>query len=405
MPTFVNENQVTHIAEISQELTRIITQIPEKIFNNNLSLMYQNWLADNEIPEELAELILLKNLENTNNFVCRGDFILTDKGFKCLEYNVASNIGGWQAEPARTMYLQQEVFRNFIDQEEIIVSVKNPLLEMYKHVINIVPSHISRFNGELNLAVFYDPKDSWNKYGHVYSERIYKRCLSQSGLDYSGKIVFCTPDDLNFREGCVFVGNLRIHALIDQGLICPIQVYLSQSDGFILLFNGLAGHLLGKKSNLGMLKEPENMRKFSSHEQQIIDTLIPETHRINSSLMPEFKSQFANGKDNWVLKQVDGSSGQGVWVGKETELDEWVALLNKAFDLNTYIIQEYVESIPITYRNNQGEYTDHNVIWGFFISGNKYSGGFLRVSEKGNRLVINSFTGARESYMLEIESN
>jgi hypothetical protein len=67
-----------------------------------------------------------------------------------------------------------------------------------------------------------------------------------------------------------------------------------------------------------------------------------------------------------------------------------------------WIIQEFVESIPFVYQSGDSGTSDHNVIWGLFVFGNSYAGGFLRLGKKNTNHIINTAQGATESYMLQV---
>ena len=61
-------------------------------------------------------------------------------------------------------------------------------------------------------------------------------------------------------------------------------------------------------------------------------------------------------------------------------------------------------SCPYLYQVGEQGCAPHHAVWGLFVFGSRYNGGFVRMlPEKGNQGVINSHQGAEESIILEVE--
>ena len=58
---------------------------------------------------------------------------------------------------------------------------------------------------------------------------------------------------------------------------------------------------------------------------------------------------------------------------------------------------------PLPFLLPEGGAADHEVIWGLYIIGERYGGGFLRVQPAGQAGVINSSRGALCTCIIEVD--
>ena len=152
--------------------------------------------------------------------------------------------------------------------------------------------------------------------------------------------------------------------------------------------------------------------QFDVHEKwqnnakkDIINSHIPYTRVINQSLSKSELEKFIEERNKYVLKIADGASGHEILIGIECDSESWCELISEVkMGKRSYVIQEFVESVPFTYLSNKNQFSKHNLVWGFFVFGEKYAGSVLRTSDKNDRLVINSYLnkGTKKGYMLEL---
>jgi hypothetical protein len=388
------------LSDVSVKLLQIIRSIPKRIFNNNAEKIFDFYdLGRYNIHRDIAGLILERGLQNVSSFISRGDFIFTKDGLKCVEYNISSNVGGWQAEVARTWYVQNHIVNDFLNESGKEVSAIDPLYEGYLHFIQTTLESTKETDTQLNLAVLVPDLDSLTS---NYHKSVFKKCLNAVNKSLIGELMFCAWNDLKVRNNRVYLNDVRIHAVSDQGQFCPIQVYLSQNQGFVTLLNGPVGHLVSNKINLAILTDEKYAHCFTPEELALIKAHIPTTYIVPVNLDKKKGDFFRDNKDNYILKSGDGASGNDVLIGKDTTVDVWEQWTIRAMKEKNWIIQEFVESIPFVYQSGDSGTSDHNVIWGLFVFGNSYAGGFLRLGKKNTNHIINTAQGATESYMLQV---
>lgn len=112
------------------------------------------------------------------------------------------------------------------------------------------------------------------------------------------------------------------------------------------IVNNFKMRLLGHKNLLSLLTNPQFHHYFTGSEISSISKLVPKT----VSLIDVDYSEFlrVNSKDAWVLKASDLAEGENVYLGCDTEQNEWENLVIKASNEPIHwILQEKVK-IPET---------------------------------------------------------
>jgi hypothetical protein len=98
-----------------------------------------------------------------------------------------------------------------------------------------------------------------------------------------------------------------------------------------------------------------------------------------------------------------GFGGEGVLLGKNTPAEEWEQWVKTALSSRKWLVQEYVESVPLVYQMGRESYGAHDAVWGFIVLGSQYADGFLRLLPKSdNRGVVNVYQGARIGVIFEV---
>jgi hypothetical protein len=75
-----------------------------------------------------------------------------------------------------------------------------------------------------------------------------------------------------------------------------------------------------------------------------------------------------------------------------------------ALNEKTWLVQEYIKPQEYWYQINQNDIALHEVVYGLFVFGQSYAGGFVRLLPSDNKKgVVNCSQGASESTILVID--
>jgi hypothetical protein len=267
-------------------------------------------------------------------------------------------------------------------------------------------------DGEMNAAVI-SPKYRESKPQQDDPLRVLAKQYDswQKNHDIKGEMIFCDIDHLQVVDGCVMCGDKTIRIMIETyiGRI-PLLIMDAVKKKNLSIYNGPIGLLLSHKLNLALLSEYRNSDLFTPDEKEAIREYIPWTRKIVSGFTTygskriKLEEFIISNRERLVMKSGTGYGGYEVFAGFSTPPARWKQQMEQAVLKRDWVVQEYVPSFSYLYQAGEQGCTGYHATWGFFISGSRYAGGFVRMlPEKGNRGIINYHQGAEESIILEVE--
>lgn len=436
-PTFINQKVKKEMKEAGEKVYELIKCIPERIFGNDLSRIACYY----EIPERMAEYFFCgTSRTHLDNLIVRGDFILSFDGFKCIEYNVNTNLGGIQYPFWISLYQQIPVISTFFRKYHMKMKPDNVFLHLIEHLIDAIIKNFPSESREINVAVVQPgyTENSSTSLESQYMNNIYMNRLHLKSDTMEGRMMFCEFSHLHIEEGGIFYKDKRVHAIFElyDGFVPPEIIPVVKGKK-VIIFNGSIAWLLSTKLNLALLSEYENSDCFSPEERATIKKYIPWTRKITPGLSAhdsreiDLKRFVLSNRQKLVLKPSVGSGGEGIAVGKNISETSWNELVNKAFDqndwrdiglshhitweewdkvvkyaltVNNWVVQEYVESPTYLYQFGEDGCEEHNMVWGFFIFGSRFAGSCVRIVPSADKKgVINTHQGAKKSFLFEVE--
>jgi tyrocidine synthetase-3 len=413
-PTFINPKSKIQFQEVGVKLFNLIKKIPGKIFNYDLNKMSTFYETPVDILNMQMEGV---TEEHIDTLLSRGDFILSSKGLKCLEYNVTPSLGGWQVPIWESLYLKTPILAQFFKENGVKIRNKNLLGLFLEHVIRASLGKVSPNESELNIALVlkgYEEgmtQESWIHSTAAYLDLLYKDILPQVDKSLKGKLIVCNCTHLNLLDGHIFYKDKKIHGVTEcySGMVST-EVMKAFKAGNICLFNGPITNLLSNKLNLTALSDPVFNMVFTDEERKVIDVHVPWTRKVNTrattyhgETINDLAQFVLSNQEGMVLKPCGGYGGKGIRVGSKTPRDQWEKSVKTALHEKNWVVQERVEAPPGVYHVGEG-YADHDIAWGFFIFGSQYTGAWARVMPQGkNKGVVNCHQGATVSVIFEVD--
>jgi hypothetical protein len=352
------------------------------------------------------------------NLIGRADFIFSTAGLKCCEYNISA-----ATSPERTLfeaaYLHNPIIAAFLQQYQVKTYNKNLFAVLCRHLYTAAREKFpSAQHPEINIAVILPgyKKRSENEKDSVeeHFNRAYQEVVKQQDLPGSGAVIFADLPHLTVETDRIFCDGKQIHILLEwyHGQI-PMDLLYVVLLGNAIIFNGPITTLLTNKLNLVLLSEHEDSEIFTSEERKIIKNHIPWTRRIVPGKVTfdgkifEWEEFLYSQRTRLVIKPGLEYGGKGVGIGKYTPPDQWETMAQKALgdETRNWIAQEYMETLPHVYQYGEEGYIQHEVVWGLFVFGREYAGGFLRVIPKTANIkgIINTSQGAQETVFFEVD--
>ncbi|MCV9927828.1 hypothetical protein OIU83_09205 [Flavobacterium sp. LS1R49] len=404
-PILINKEMTDELKELSFKMPKLLQKIPSLYFNNDIKKIAEFYFDGNEILAEFGMMCHDKNVQ----IGCRLDLTYTEEGFKILEVNMGSSLGGWQIHS-----LESVIRRNhpeLWDEDKSNNYKTRNTLEIYmEYLIEQIIKQVGKENDTLNLFIdMRDVEDTERNKNLCFFDNYYRQALRKKGL--TGSAYAADIKTLELINGDLYFEDKIIHGVIILAL--DVEITPAIFRAFIMdkiYFPDHVGlRMQGDKRNLAILRELAQAGKFALKDNELLLRNIPWTSPVEDK-RTIFKGKEYNlsellkaNKDRFVIKAARGYQGKDVFIGKFQSDIEWEEILETALENGFFIAQEFSDSIGFMAPNEQNEWTPHKLIWGAFGFGDFYGGVWVRMSEvKTDVGVINSATGAVEAIVFEI---
>lgn len=405
-PVLIDSDKADKLNKLCTRLPKLLHQIPHVYFKNNISDIANFYFKGDQVFAEYAMMCHKKDVE----VGCRLDLAYTNEGFKVLEANIGSAIGGWQVQSFKNLICEMhENLRNPITTNNYIA--KDTQRVYIKFVVDKILEYVKDITNEVNVYTSFThiQDDTLKKKGVEFINDLLIEELKSRNL--SGKAFTGDVSSLTMINNKLFLGNTHIHSVLILSLKADnitsdiIRAFIT---GKIYLPDHLGIPLVSDKRNLGLLRELALKETFCSEDNSLILDFIPWTVDIEES-----KTVFKNieydliellrkDREKFVIKDFNGFQGKDVFIGKFSTFEEWEKAIELALTSGKFIAQEFSDSLNFSAPNISNEWTSHKLIWGAFGFGDEYGGVWVRMSEvKTDVGVINSATGAVEAIVFE----
>lgn len=409
LPTLVGGAKLEEIRRATTELSRIVKRVPFSVFGGDPERVAAFY--DMESPEWVD--VILSEPNGIDGALTRGDFLDTDRGFQCVEYNMSAYLGGWQIRFLTPDQTASPIVVEALRRGGRPARAIDPLHALFRHVVeraldldSYTDDRVSTFLLLGEAARGTGIRELFESLQDDYAELLEAEFPWLTGSFLVGWREELVPIGRGFEAG-----GEPVHAVIEYNdMFTDPQLLQASKDRVIDLYNGAASQIIGDKRNLALLSERYETADLTDDERELVQRHIPWT-RLTDLTETTFEGREVSfpgfllaERERLVLKAARGSRGQNVFIGRETEDDQWQRAVKEAQGSSAWIVQELVPSRPYWYRATDGELRPHSVVWGLFAFGDSYGGGFLRMMPTGGGSVINSARGATEGLILEIEA-
>ena len=415
-PALVDKARVAEMERVSTGIARLIKSLPRRVFDNDPERLRDFYGLGSA---ELARL-MVQPPDGLAAAIGRGDFLDTSEGLKCLEFNMLSALGGWEAPLWAEAYLRVPLFARFLQEERLRVACRDTVALLLAHAV--AEARELGTAGEINVALV-TPEQAAGAHGHHLESWVasrYAEALRREAPGASGAVVVVPYAGLKERAGALWAGDRagdragerRIHAAVelhDEGTAA--QALRCFRAGSLKLFNAPIRAVLTDKRNLALLSEGGDF--LNPAERELVARHVPWTRRLAAApatrrghevWLPELALK---SREELVIKKARAGRGSAVYLGAATPEALWRERVERALAEGDWIVQEQVEPLPYVHQLGERGSAPHDVVWGLFALGDRYGGGFLSLapSEARTRMeggVVNIMRGATVGIIFEV---
>jgi uncharacterized circularly permuted ATP-grasp superfamily protein len=333
----------------------------------------------------------------------RLDAHVNAKGFQFLEYNAETPAG-----VGDQMQLEKILFR-LPAVKEFLEANAHWLPQPHRALLTSLLKSYREWGGEEDkprIAIV-----DWADVPTSSEFRILKNYFVAQGYP----ALIADPHDLEYNGDYLSVEGLRIDIVYKRVII---HEFLSEFEldhplvhayrqGRVCMANSFRTKLAHKKSTFAVLSDPAYAYLFDSSELEMIQKHIPWTRFVRPSRTVfqgaefDLETLILNERDQFVLKPNDDYGGHGVFLGWETDRQQWQEAV-KAAVKTPYVVQERVvlEKTSIPAYSDRVYLDELFVDCNPFLFQNEVEGALIRLSASS---LLNVTSGGGQTALLVLE--
>jgi hypothetical protein len=388
-PAFLTSEQRDGIERDLAGLVDLLLELPERLFDGDVGHMCASTGLDAD--QRAAVEATWRDREVV---LTRADLLLDREGFKAIEINIHSCIGGIDSGPWHDAFAGLPVFREFIAAEGL--EYVDPMVGV---AATLRAAAERRGLGPRPTVAVVD----WPTTYPIFAERLQRtsRLLEAHGFSAFA----CHAGELGLRDGQLVRGDRPIDILYRTFLLADVPeapallepILAAHRSGRLLLAMSFAAELVGNKASLALLSDSVERGLFSPHEQALVRRTVPWTRLLRRGATlwrgrrVDMRELALREQNRLVLKPAGGYAGRGVLLGSTVSPRAWQAAIDEAIG-GFWVLQERVRSVaelvPRIEDSGRLGFEEVDINWGVFLMDGRYGGTMLRAVPRARGGVI-----------------
>jgi len=381
-PLFLGHEETEQLSNDILTMHAALISLPDKLYGGDLAAFGRAvGLSDAQVSA------VLRSRGTSVTKQSRADLYLDATGFKLLEFNMGSALGGIdQSDMARAL-LDQPVLAEFAQAHRL--TYVDTMREQVNNML--VESGFERGSRPTLATVDWPASyETLEPYMRHFAVR-----LDEMGIDaHVGHI-----GQLEVRDGGVWLGGVKIDIIQrlfmledigdDQDALALMEPVLdAAARGEVKIFTPLDSEMFASKSALAMLSDEANRKHFDAQTLASLDRILPWTRMVRSEPVTledgsqvELIDYVLSHQADLVLKPTQLHGGEGVLLGwrADTSAEQWEERVRAAVD-GAWVVQRRIRPEVEYFPMPDGDPVPWLVNWGVFTVVNGYGGVFARAN-------------------------
>lgn len=339
-PHFVTEQDFARIVRICETVWSAIQKVKDAAIDD------PSIVDDLGVTEIERELISIDPGYRAVSPTARLDSFLTEAAYSFVELNGESPAGIAYVDAAYDIFSRLPVMKKFGETYNV-----RPLYGR-RYMLEVLLDSYEEFLGRKPDAV---PQIAIVDLKGMPTQKefeLFKEYFEREGYPS----IICSPDELEFDNGRLRVGDFRIDIVYRRLLVNEYLPIMRESPalldacraGAICMVNSFRSKLIHKKAVFAVLTDQRRAALFSNEEREAIRKHVPWTRLVRTETSDYFGKEIdlieyikAN-RDKLVLKPNDDYGGHGITIGWNSDEADWNAALQQAVVNGDYLAQERV---------------------------------------------------------------
>ncbi len=399
-PAFLGAAELTNLVADLRTVHAMLAALPQRLFGGSHTRFVREIGI---LPVQQA--VATRSFHGASPMLSRFDLYRSAEGFRILESNQTSCLGGFQNAEISRLMLGHPVLREFVADHHLEYT------DTLRCLVDTMLAECGAFvRGDRPVVGLVDWPASFVSYeGRL---RGMAALMATMGVD----AVPCHVGQLRERDGRLEVGGRAIDIIYrffavkeiatqeDADLLEPIL--RTMESGGVGMFVHLGVETYGSKGAMAMLWDERNLAQLSDAERACLERVVPWSSRLRGAGRgPDGEHVDLAGfavanQHELILKPTLDFGGSGIVAGWTVAPEEWCAKL-KAGAQGGHIIQQRVQPVaePFPSRSPIG-FEEMYLNWGIFLvdaaatGSDGYGGCLLRGTSDPDAGVVNLGSGA-----------
>ncbi|MCH0538531.1 ATP-grasp domain-containing protein [Streptomyces sp. MUM 203J] len=378
-PVFLSAEDVAGLERDLNGLFELLKAVPHRLFDGDLRA-FARAVGMSGTQTELV----LRGASPELAPLSRADLYRETGGFRVMELNTGSSLGGWQMGEFARALVGDEEFAAFAAEENLVHP--DPLARITDVLRRQAPSLAGI---ERPLLAITDWPDGFE------NSRCWMEFVVPAFEALGFEPVVCHLGDFTYEDGRVLYQGRRVDVVYRMflpgempdeprtyELVNPLLDAVEA--GGVELFAPLDCELYGNKGSLAMLSDERNRASLTEEERALVDRILPWTRFVRDEKVTmdgeriDLLPYAVANKDRLVLKPTLLYGGVGVTPGWTTGQKEWVERLQQAVD-GPFVLQQRLLPTVERFLSDDGVTTeDMAVAYGTLMVDGRYAGTLAR---------------------------
>lgn len=391
-PAFLSQAQHAQIGSDMRWLHGALSDLPRRVFGGDRAAFARAV----GVAEVQVSAALRGSRSDKPTTLCRPDFYIDTTGFRLLEMNMGSTVGGLDGGRLNKAFLTHPVVAKFVEEHNLTyVDPMHALVETF-----LAESGFPSGSRPRVAAV------DWPESFVTLEPELHNSAalLAEFGQEF----IPCHLGQLEFRDRKVWLGGApvdiiyRIFMLEDMlhpdgpRLIEPVLAAVERGE--VEIFTPLDCELYASKGALALLSDEANRHLYEPDELAVLDRVLPWTRMVRPGAvtvdgervdLPEYAIDLQN---ELILKPTLLHGGKGVVPGWQVDPDEWKRQVRAAMD-GPFVLQRRIRPVQELVPTDNG-LEPWVLLWGTYYGALGYGGAWVRGNTQLEGGVINQGLGA-----------
>jgi hypothetical protein len=383
-PAFLGQQDFRRLNDDLENVFSALSALPERLFGGDgRAFARAVGLTDAQAA------VVLRGRRPTPSRLSRADIYRDETGFRLLELNMGSNIGGLDNAVLNEVMLGHRFIADFVAEHGL--TYVDTLAELARSVL--IEAEVPA--GVRPLVAVVDTPESFPPLEAVLEKSA--RLLEPHGLDCKP----CPLDRLEYRDDRVWLEGRPVDVVYRLFMVEDVlkpdvlellePLLVAVESGQVTMFTPMDSELFGTKGALALLSDETYRDRCTPAEVASLDRLLPWTRMVRSGPVTvdgephDLWTYALANRTELVLKPTAEHGGAGVTLGWQVDAATWQDRLTEALD-RPYVIQRRVRPVPELFPADDG-FEPWALGWGVFLVAGGFGGIYLRGTKDPDGMV------------------